>query len=79
MNDIVNDNTIEILNRGCSILRKQLDDVEFENFLSILSREKFDYTKWQQNFYDRFEEGEVFDRAVKYAELNPHTGKGIEV
>ena len=53
--------------------------IEFENFLSIISREKFDYTKWQRNFYDKFDEGEVFERAVKYAETQGHTGKGVEV
>ena len=79
MNEVLNNNTIETLNKGCSILRRHLDDIEFEFFLSILSREKFDYTKWQRNFYDKFDEGEVFDRAVKYSEMNGHTGKGIEV
>lgn len=79
MNSIVNNNTIDMLNKGCSILREHLDDIEFENFLSILSREKFDYAKWQRNFYNKFDEGEIFDRAVKYAELNEHKGKGMEV
>ena len=79
MKYMLNNNTIDTLNKGCSILRSHLDDVEFENFLSIVSREKFDYTKWQCNFYDKFDEWEVFERAVKYAELNGHTGNGVEV
>ena len=37
MNDIVNNNMIETLNKGSSILRKYIDDVEIENFLSIRS------------------------------------------
>ena len=79
MSNSVSSNTMETLNKGCSILREHLSDIEFENFLSILSREKFDYTKWQQYFYDKFDEGAVFARAVKYAEENGHTGKGKEV
>jgi len=37
---------------GMRILSEKLGLVEAERFAALLSRERFDYTKWQENLYD---------------------------
>ncbi len=68
-------NTAEIMNRGLQCLIEHLGVVETEQFISVIMREKFDYTKWQREFYDSMEAGEFHKRAVEYAEANPYNGK----
>lgn len=42
----------EIMNRGMKCLTEQMGVVEAEQFISIIIREKFDYTKWQRDYFD---------------------------
>ena len=37
---------------GMRILSKNLGLVEAERFISLILRESFDYTKWQQTLYE---------------------------
>jgi len=48
----MNDNSSVILERGMQCLTKNLGDVEAEVFISLINREKIDYTEWQRQFYD---------------------------
>ena len=41
-------NTVDILNRGMECLTESMGVVEAEQFISIIIRERFDYTKWQR-------------------------------
>ena len=45
-------NTIAIMNKGINCLLEKLGVAEAEQFISIIIREKFDYTKWQQKHFD---------------------------
>lgn len=45
-------NTVDIMNRGMQCLNENMGVVEAEQFISIIIREKFDYTKWQRQFFD---------------------------
>ena len=45
------DNTIEIMNEGINCLVKELGVVKAEQFISVMMREKFDYTKWQRDLF----------------------------
>ena len=38
----------EIMNKGRKCLTQHLGSIEAEQFISIIIREKFDYTKWQR-------------------------------
>ncbi|MCD8332479.1 MAG: hypothetical protein LUB63_08175 [Oscillospiraceae bacterium] len=40
--------SMEIMDKGISCLLEKLGIVETEHFVSVLIREKFDYTKWQR-------------------------------
>ena len=42
----------EIRNEGFAILFKYMDLVEAERFVSLIQRERFDYTKWRQHLFE---------------------------
>lgn len=65
------DNTIEIMNKGINCLLQQLGVVETEKFISIINREKFDYTKWRDNLFANMTLEEINAEAVKFAKNNP--------
>lgn len=63
--------TIEIINKGMNCLLKQLGVVETEKFISIINREKFDYTKWQRNLFEDMSFDEMNDAAMDFDKKNP--------
>ena len=67
-------NTIDIMNRGMECLTEALGVVDAEQFISIIIRERFDYTKWQRTFFDKMAPGEFHENAVEYATAHPYTG-----
>ncbi len=67
-------NTVDIMNRGMECLTEKLGVVEAEYFISILIREKFDYTKWQRQYFDTMAPGEFNQKALEYARKYPYTG-----
>ncbi|MCR4961023.1 MAG: hypothetical protein K6A74_06180 [Lachnospiraceae bacterium] len=67
-------NTVDIMNRGMECLTEALGVVEAEQFISVIIREKFDYTKWQRQYFDAIPTGEFAKKAKEYAEANPYTG-----
>jgi len=46
----MNINSIEIMNKGLECLTLHLGAKEAELFIATMLRERFDYTKWHQNF-----------------------------
>ena len=62
---------IEIMNQGMSCLLEKLGTVGTEQFISVIMREKFDYTKWQQQRFDNMSSEEFQNAAVSYAKKNP--------
>mgnify|MGYP007070279739 CR=1 FL=1 len=67
-------NTVEIMNRGMECLTEAMGVVEAEQFISIIIREKFDYTKWQRRHFDAMAPGEFHEKAMEYAKEHPYTG-----
>ena len=51
---------VEIMDKGINCLLESLGTVETEQFISLIMREKFDYTKW----------AEFNKAAVAYAQAN---------
>ncbi len=66
--------TIEILDKGMQCLVDNLGIVEAEQFVSALKREKFDYTKWQQVFFDQIPIQQLHEDAVEYGRTHPFSG-----
>ena len=65
------DHTMEIMDRGINCLLQQLGVVETEKFISIINREKFDYTKWREHLFKDMTLEELNAEAVEFAKNNP--------
>ena len=72
-------NASEIKKRGMECLIDKLGIVEAEMFITIMLREHFDYTEWQQEHYDAMPEGAFLQNALKYSEKYPFGGKAKRV
>ncbi|MBO4509114.1 MAG: hypothetical protein J5747_10840 [Spirochaetaceae bacterium] len=60
--------TVELLTRGMNCLVENLGIVEAESFIATIQRERFDYTKWHQDFFAQDESVESFlHKASAYA------------
>lgn len=57
----------EIKSTGFNILFKYMDMIEAEKFISIINREKFDYTKWRQNLFEDMTIEEIIKEGKKFA------------
>lgn len=66
-----NASTAEIMDRGISCLIEQLGMIETERFISVLLREKSDYTKWRQRYFADVSSDEFHTAAVEYGRANP--------
>ena len=65
------DSTVELMNRGMRCLTSQMGIVDAEEFISIVIREKFDYTKWQRDFFNSKTPEEISREAVEFEKENP--------
>lgn len=55
-----------IMYEGMQALREKLDIVEAEKFISLILRENFDYTEWQQDLWKDKTVDEIFYAAKTY-------------
>lgn len=65
----------EIMDRGINCLIEKLGTVNAERFISVLIQEKFDYTKWQRDRFDKMSSDDFNNEAVKYSLQNPFPRK----
>ena len=70
--------TTAILSAGMKLLRENLGAIETEIFVSEISSNDFDYTKWRENLWEDLTPRELFERAAKTEETYD-IPKGIEV
>ena len=61
----------EILNAGFSCLLEGLGELETERFVSILLRERADYTKWRQRYFSNVTVEDFNAAAVEFAKACP--------
>ena len=66
-----NASTTDIMDIGINCLLKNLGAIETERFISVLLREKSDYTKWRQRYFAEVTSDEFHEAAVAYAKANP--------
>ena len=71
--------TADIMNKGMKCLIEQMGVLGAEEFISIIIREKFDYTKWQREYFDNIAQGEFYNSALEYAKNHPYTGNAERV
>ena len=63
--------TAEIMDLGISCLLERLGTLETEHFISVILREKSDYTKWHQKYFADISSDDFQAAAVAYAKDNP--------
>ena len=73
------ESTSEIMNRGMKCLVEQMGIIEAEQFISVIIREKFDYTKWQRDYFDAKTPTEISEEASQYEKSHPFTGEAIRL
>lgn len=66
-----NMNQTEILIDGVDWLRQKFGDVGTELFISLIIREKFDYTKWRRQFFGDKTVSEINEEAAEYSHSHP--------
>lgn len=59
-----------IRNKGMEILIKHLGKVEAERFITLMIREPFDYTKWQETLWEDKSIKKISEEAMKYRKNN---------
>ncbi len=50
--------------KGLQVLTEFLGDVEAERFVSLIQRERFDYTKWRQDLDENLSIKEISKKAM---------------
>lgn len=60
--------TIELLSRGMECLVEAMGVVEAEYFIAAVRRERFDYTKWQSEHFDKMDLRAFVTNAKTYAQ-----------
>lgn len=71
--------TAEIMNRGMKCLTEQMGIVEAEQFISTVIREKFDYTKWQREYFDTKTPEEISTEASSFEQTQPFVSDAIKL
>ena len=71
----MNTETVAIMNEGMQCLTERMGVVRAEYFISLIIREKFDYTKWQRKYFDAMPSGEFHRQALEHAKTHPYTGE----
>lgn len=64
MTTIKVDAEIKVL--GFEILTRHLGLVEAERFITLIQREKFDYTQWRQNLFAELSGEEISRQAMEF-------------
>ena len=64
-------NTTEIMNIGMACLVERLGVVEAEHFISVILRERFDYTKWQREYFNNVNPEAFLAAACAYDKAHP--------
>ena len=66
-----NSSTAEIMDIGIKYLIEKLGTIETERFISVIIRERSDYTKWRQRYFTDVTSDEFHEAAVAYGKDNP--------
>lgn len=59
-----------IRQEGMNILIEKLGKVDAERFISLIIREPFDYTKWQNGLFEDLTVRELSEKAAEYIKNN---------
>lgn len=60
----------EIKKKGFKILVEKLGDVDAEKFISLINKEPFDYTQWQNTLWSKQTIDQLSEKAMNYRKNN---------
>ena len=66
--------SMEVIDKGMKCLSEQLGIIEAEQFISVIIRERFDYTKWQKEHFDAMDNEAVVKEALAMDQFHPFQG-----
>ena len=69
----------EIMNKGMKCLTEQMGIIEAEQFISMIIREQFDYTKWQRDYFDTKKPEAISEEASLFEKAHPFMGDAIRL
>ena len=69
----------ELLSFGMKCLTDCLGGIEAERFISIIIRERFDYTKWQREYFDKKTPEMISQEAEAYEVAHPFEGNAQRI
>lgn len=55
-----------IRQEGMNVLIEKLGKVDAERFISLIIRDPFDYTKWQEDLFEDLTVRELSEKAMEY-------------
>ena len=55
---------------GMDVLIEKLGKVDAERFITLIIREPFDYTKWQESLFEDLSVRELSENAMEYVKVN---------
>ncbi|WP_295764231.1 hypothetical protein [uncultured Oscillibacter sp.] len=67
------------MNKGMKCLMEQLGVVEAERFVATVIREKFDYTRWQRDYFDGKTPEEIGLESEAFERENPYKGTAVRL
>lgn len=75
----MSDSASEIMSKGMRCLTTHMGIVEAEQFISLIIREKFDYTKWQREYFDAKTPEEISREASEFEKEHPFKGRAVRI
>jgi len=67
------------MSKGMNCLTEHLGIVEAERFVATVIREKFDYTRWQREYFDGMSPEVISREAEKFETDEPYTGNAVRL
>jgi hypothetical protein len=64
----------ELKLKAYDVLREKLNLVDVERFISIIQKEKFDYTKWRENLFEDMTNEDIIKEAIRLHTLGTAYG-----
>lgn len=70
---------MDIIDKGFNCLIKHIGLVDAEIFISIINKEKFNYTVWRKKYFSNKSIDELNNNAVIFAKKNSFKGKAKKI
>ncbi len=62
--------TVELMDIGMKYLIERLGLIDAERFISMIIRERSDYTKWRQHYFGEMTSEEFHEAAMEYGKTH---------